>query len=131
MPEHRVGGGKITNHVSPGRHDFLNRSPGLSEQALRLLSAGLLTTAPVIVPLMGVIVVNGLVIGRLEGWQRSDAIYHAFINATTAGYGYFRPTKGWAKVLSVFNAFLGLLLTGIFVGTGVYAVETVLKLPAS
>ncbi len=97
---------------------------------LRLLSAGLLTTAPVLVPLMGVIVVNGLIIGRLEGWRRGDAIYHAFINATTVGYGDFRPTRGWAKVLSVFNAFLGLLLTGIFVGTGVYAVEAVLKLPA-
>jgi voltage-gated potassium channel len=96
---------------------------------IRLLSAGLATVAPVVLPLLLLILVNGLIIGRLEGWQRGDAIYHAFINATTVGYGDFQPTRGWAKALSVFNAFLGLLLTGIFVGTGVYAVETVLKMP--
>ena len=96
---------------------------------IRVLSAGLATASPVLLPLLVLILLNGLIIGRLEGWQRGDSIYHAFINATTVGYGDFRPTRGWAKVLSVFNAFLGLLLTGIFVGAGVYAVESVLKMP--
>ena len=74
------------------------------------------------------IVINGLLIGRIEGWRRGDALYHALINATTVGYGDFRPTKGVAKFLSVLNAFMGLLLTGIFVGAGVYAVEGAMPL---
>ncbi len=83
----------------------------------------LMRLAPITLALIAVIVANGLAIGHLEGWKRGDALYHAFINATTVGYGDFRPTLGISKVLSVFNAFLGLLFTGIFVGAGVYAVE--------
>ncbi|MEP4878354.1 MAG: potassium channel family protein [Tateyamaria sp.] len=79
--------------------------------------------APIVLSLIAVIITNGLAIGRLEGWKRGDALYHAFINATTVGYGDFRPTLGTSKILSVLNAFLGLLFTGIFVGAGVYAVE--------
>ncbi len=79
--------------------------------------------APIIFTLVALIVINGLVIGRLEGWKRGDSLYHAFINATTVGYGDFRPARGVSKVLSVLNALIGLLLTGIIVGAGVYAVE--------
>lgn len=83
----------------------------------------LLRLAPIALTLIALIVANGLTIGRIEGWKRSDALYHAFINATTVGYGDFRPTRGVSKILSVLNAFMGLLFTGIFVGAGVYAVE--------
>lgn len=95
---------------------------------LGILCKGLFAAFPILARLIALILLNGLLIGRMEGWRRSDAIYHAFINATTVGYGDFRPTQGTAKVLSVLNAFLGLLLTGIFVGTGVYAVERALQL---
>ena len=95
---------------------------------LDYLLKGLAGVAPILLPLIALILSNGLLIGRLEGWRRGDAIYHAFINATTVGYGDFRPTRGPAKVLAVLNAFLGLLLTGVFVGTGVYAVESAFRL---
>ncbi len=79
--------------------------------------------SPLLGSLIVLIVLNGLVIGRLEGWKRGDALYHAFINATTVGYGDMRPTRGSSKILAVLNAFVGLLLTGIVVGGGVYSVE--------
>ncbi|MBB93930.1 MAG: Ion channel protein [Rhodobacteraceae bacterium] len=87
------------------------------------LALGLTALSPILLTLLALIAVNGLAIGRLQGWSRADSLYHAFINATTVGYGDFRPTVGMAKVLSVLNAFLGLLLTGVFVGVGVWAVE--------
>ena len=83
----------------------------------------LLRLGPIVLVLIAFITANGLVIGRIEGWRRGDALYHAFINATTVGYGDLRPTRGVSKFLAVLNAFLGLLFTGIFVGAGVYAVE--------
>lgn len=77
----------------------------------------------ILLALMVIIIANGLTIGRLEGWKQSDALYHAFINATTVGYGDFRPTRGVCKALAVFNAIVGLILTGIVVGAAVYSVE--------
>ncbi len=79
--------------------------------------------APILIILLAIILANGLTIGRLERWKRSDALYHAFINATTVGYGDFRPTRGVCKALAVFNAIVGLILTGIVVGAAVYSVE--------
>ena len=79
---------------------------------LEYLSKGLTGVAPILLPLIILIVSNGVLIGRLEGWRRGDAIYHAFINATTVGYGDFRPTRGTTKFLAVVNAFLGLIVNG-------------------
>lgn len=92
------------------------------------LGDALFVMSPILLVLVGMIALNGLIIGRLQGWKAGDALYHAFINATTVGYGDFRPTQGTAKFLSVLNAFLGLLLTGVFVGAGVYAVEVAVQL---
>jgi voltage-gated potassium channel len=41
--------------------------------------------------MMLIIVALGLLLGRLEGWPRLEALYQAFINATTVGYGDFHP----------------------------------------
>ena len=73
--------------------------------------------------LLLLIAILGLVIGRLEGWSRGDALYHAFINATTVGYGDLRPTRPWAKALAIVIAFVGLVLAGVVVALGVYAFE--------
>lgn len=79
--------------------------------------------SPITIALAGLIAMNGLLIGRIEGWSRGVALYHAFINATTVGYGDIHPSRSGSRALCVLNAFMGLLFTGIFVGAGVYAVE--------
>jgi len=83
----------------------------------------ILELTPILLALISLIVANGLAVGRLEGWCVGDSLYHAFINATTVGYGDFCPTTGFSKFLTVLNAFVGLLLTGIVVGAGTFAVQ--------
>ena len=67
------------------------------------------------------IILTGYIIGRIEEWSTSDALYHAFINATTVGYGDLRPTRKSSKILAVVNAFIGLILTGIIVAIALHA----------
>lgn len=69
------------------------------------------------------IVVIGYIIGRIEGWTKLDSIYHAFINATTVGYGDLRPTKKLTKLLAIGNALVGLVFTGIVVAIGLHAAD--------
>ena len=53
--------------------------------------------------------------------DKMDALYYAFITATTVGYGDYRPSQRSGKILAIVIAFAGLLLTGIIVAIGVKA----------
>lgn len=64
---------------------------------------------------------GGLFIGKSEHWSRSDALYYAFITATTVGYGDFRPLKRLNKLIAVIIAFTGLVFTGLFVSLALHA----------
>lgn len=88
---------------------------------LRVLLMDLVYAGPVLCSLLILICVIGIIIGRIEGWSLPDSIYHAFINATTVGYGDFRPAKGRAKFLAVVLAFLGLVFTGMVVAIALHA----------
>ena len=55
------------------------------------------------------------------GWSLSDTLYHAFINATTVGYGDFRPSEKRAKFLAIVLAFIGLVFTGMVVAIALHA----------
>lgn len=94
---------------------------------VRYMLAGLSLLSPILGSLLAVIIANGLVIGRLEGLSIGNSLYFAMITATTVGYGDIRPSRPVSKVLAIANAFLGLLLTGVFVGVGVWAVEFTLR----
>ena len=61
-------------------------------------------------------------IGRLEQWTAEDALYFAFITATSVGYGDFHPTKRQTKMLAIGIALTGILLTGLIVSIGLEAV---------
>ena len=87
----------------------------------------LLYAAPILVFLMVLICFVGLIIGKKEGWSKFDSFYHAFINATTVGYGDFRPTKKPAKMLAITNALVGLVFTGIVVAIGIHAADYAFK----
>ena len=54
-------------------------------------------------------------------------MYHAFINATTVGYGDFQPTKKLSKILSVATAIVGIVFAGIIVAIGLHASEHAFK----
>jgi len=74
-------------------------------------------------PLLAFLVVQiallGLIAGRLERWPRFDAIYWAFITATTVGYGDIRPKVRGGKILSVLIAIVGVTFTGIIVAIAI------------
>ena len=70
----------------------------------RLFLVEIFYAGPLLIFLALVISGLGLRIGQIEGWSRSEALYHAFINATTVGYGDLRPTVGQARFLAVVNA---------------------------
>ena len=90
---------------------------------LRILFADLFYAGPLLSFLLVVIALIGLAIGRIEGWSRLDALYHAFINATTVGYGDYRPTTKRGKVFAVCLAFVGLLFTGMIVAIALHAAD--------
>lgn len=88
---------------------------------LRVFLSDLIYASPVLGSLLILICVLGMIIGKIEGWSLSDSLYHAFINATTVGYGDFRPSRGHAKFLAVVLAFVGLIFTGMVVAVALHA----------
>ncbi|WP_256369064.1 potassium channel family protein [Ruegeria sp. HKCCD4884] len=84
----------------------------------------LIYLSPILVFLLVLVCMLGVSIGRIEGWSTGSSLYHAFINATTVGYGDIKPEKPASRALAVVNAFVGLIFVGIIVGIGVHAVET-------
>jgi ABC-type dipeptide/oligopeptide/nickel transport system permease subunit len=94
---------------------------------IRMFFIEIVYAGPILIFLILCITFMGLIIGRNEGWSRSDALYHAFINATTVGYGDFRPTTKTSKLLSVATAFVGIVFTGIVIAIGVHAADQAFK----
>ena len=83
------------------------------------LSVGL--ALPLLLMFIVLICLLGLLVGALQKWSSFDAIYYAFITATTVGYGDFRPVKKLSRFLAILIAFLGVAFTGIFVSITVNA----------
>ena len=90
---------------------------------LRIFATDLLYASPLLICLLMLIALIGWRIGRLEGWPLFDAMYHAFINATTVGYGDLHPTTGRGKLLAVVLAFVGLIFTGMVVAIALHAAD--------
>ena len=70
------------------------------------------------------IILLGQVVGVRESWSRFDALYWAFITATTVGYGDIRPMARMSKALSVLIALVGMIFTGIMVALAIHAATT-------
>ena len=90
---------------------------------ITMYAKGMLFLWPILVFLLGMISAMGLRVGALEGWTPTNAIYFAFITATSVGYGDFHPTKRRTKLLAIFIALTGVLLTGLIVAVGLEAVS--------
>ena len=88
---------------------------------LRVFALDLVFAAPILISLTLLIALIGFIIGRIEGWSLTDSHYHAFINATTVGYGDFRPSEKRAKFLAIVLAFIGLVFTGMLVAIALHA----------
>ena len=88
---------------------------------VHFFAVGLLRAFPLLAFLALWIAGLGLVIGRREGWSRSDALYFSFVTATTLGYGDFRPARRATKFLAVTIALIGIVFTGIIVAIALHS----------
>ncbi|MCG8564946.1 MAG: potassium channel family protein [Desulfobacterales bacterium] len=93
----------------------------------QLLFLGVYLMSPLLLLLGGIIIVLGQVVGRMEGWSWFDSLYWTFITALTVGYGDIRPMGRRARVLTVVLAWLGLILSGLFVAIAVETSSIALK----
>ncbi len=89
---------------------------------LKIFGVALLHVGPLLAFLLMVILFLGLMIGRLENWPAFDAVYFAFVTATTVGYGDLRPRLPLSRVASVLVVVVGIVFTGIVVAIAVFAV---------
>ena len=88
---------------------------------LHLCLLGIYLLTPPLVFLLALIIILGQVAGKIEGWERPNALYWSFITALTIGYGDIRPTKKSTKLLSILIGLTGIIFTGILVAITVTA----------
>jgi len=94
---------------------------GLTITFLKQFAIGLAVTLPLLLSLIVIITLLGQIVGAKEGWSRFDSFYWSFLTATTVGYGDIRPINRGSRIVSIFIAFLGLILTGIIIAIAVHA----------
>jgi voltage-gated potassium channel len=91
---------------------------------LQIFYLGLKLSSPLLGFAALLIILLGMIVGLRESWGRFDAVYWAFITATTVGYGDIRPTRPLSKILSILIALIGMTFTGILVALAIYAATT-------
>jgi uncharacterized membrane protein len=77
--------------------------------------------SPLLLFFILMISVLGLLVGKREGWTRLDALYFAYITATTVGFGDYCPETRLSKALTVIIALLGTIFNGIIIALALHA----------
>jgi voltage-gated potassium channel len=90
---------------------------------LRVFFMDLVHAAPLLVFFIVLISFIGYLIGKIEGWSIGESLYHAFINATTVGYGDFRPSRKSSRILAIVLAFVGIVLAGMVVAIALHSAD--------
>jgi hypothetical protein len=78
---------------------------------------------PILSGVLVVIAGLGLVIGRIEDWRITDALYFTFVTGLTIGYGDLTPKHFSARLLAIFIGFAGIVLTGLVAAVSVQALR--------
>jgi len=65
----------------------------------------------------------GLLIGYIEEWKITDALYFTFVTGLTIGYGDLTPRHLVSRCLAVVIGFSGIVLTGLVAAIGVRALS--------
>jgi voltage-gated potassium channel len=90
---------------------------------LHIFLMDLVHAAPLLVFFIVLISFIGYLIGKIEGWSIGESLYHAFINATTVGYGDFRPSRKSSRILAIVLAFVGIVLAGMVVAIALHSAD--------
>src|SRR5262249_13932396 len=80
---------------------------------------------PVISGLLLLVVVLGVVIGRVEGWSVHESIYFAFVSGLTIGFGDFVPKTLLTRALAIVIGICGVLLVALVAAIAVEALREV------
>jgi voltage-gated potassium channel len=88
---------------------------------VKIFMWGVYLMFPILAMMSFLIIILGLIVGRIESWPRFDALYWAFITALTIGYGDMRPVKRISRMISVLLGTFGIMLTGVLVAITVEA----------
>lgn len=94
---------------------------GFELHFVKFFTDSLMFMAPILLVLLLTIAALGLWIGRLEEWAIEDALYFAFVTATTVGYGDLHPARRGSKFIAIAIAIVGILLTGLLVALALNA----------
>ena len=101
----------------------MKRSTLIRRRFLRALWNEFQVVWPILSGLVGVQLVLGILVGRLEGWPLGDATYFTFVTGLTIGYGDFVPAHFLTRLFAVVIGFTGILLTGLVAAIGVRALQ--------
>jgi hypothetical protein len=82
---------------------------------------------PILSTMLIVIVMCGLIISYLEGWDPFDGIYFGFVTGLTIGYGELVPKLPLSRILAILLGFNGVLLTAIFAAISVRSIEIAVR----
>jgi hypothetical protein len=101
----------------------MKRSTLIRRRFLRALWKEFQVVWPILSGLVGVQLVLGILVGRLEGWPLGDATYFTFVTGLTIGYGDFVPAHFLTRLFAVVIGFTGIVLTGLVAAIGVRALQ--------
>src|SRR5258708_1557549 len=109
------------------RFRWVFRALVLEEQMRRIFFAALFRQLALVWPILsGVLLAMvgpGLLIGFLEGWRVTDALYFTFVTGLTIGYGDLTPHHAISRILAIVIGFAGILLTGLIAAVIVQALR--------
>jgi len=98
-----------------------------SRQIRRLFFRALFQQFRIVWPILSGVVLAmagpGLLIGQIEGWRISDALYFTFVTGLTIGYGDLAPRHFVSRCLALVIGFSGIVLTGLVAAMSVKALD--------
>jgi hypothetical protein len=89
----------------------------------RALFHNLMVIWPLLSGVFVVMVGLGFLIGYIEEWRVSDALYFTFVTGLTIGYGDLTPRHGASRVLALVIGFSGIIVTGLVAAVAVKALD--------
>jgi hypothetical protein len=113
-----LGGSILTRRITM-------RGRQIRRQIRRAFFVELLQQIRIIWPVLSGIIVAmvgpGLLIGYIEEWKITDALYFTFVTGLTIGYGDLAPRHLVSRCLAVVIGFSGIVLTGLVAAVAVRA----------
>jgi hypothetical protein len=84
---------------------------------------------PVLSGVLVLMIGPGLLIGYIEGWRITEALYFTGVTGLTIGYGDLTPRHGLSRCLALVIGFAGIMMTGLVAAVTVKALDLATRDP--